>query len=149
MNVDTVNRWLTFSANVGVVIGLILLLIELNQNSELLRAQIHQNRSDAHVAQRFERTDSEFLLPAWVKFEDAGGLRDLSAMDELTPVEAARIKEYFAAYHQDYDNLFYHYQHGYLDQEFYQYRVETTIRLFAPWWKKLKIFEAGDRKGFI
>ncbi len=44
MKADNVNKWLTLSANIGVVIGLVLLLIELDQNSDLLRAQIHQAR---------------------------------------------------------------------------------------------------------
>ena len=39
MNADNVNKWLTLSANIGVVIGLILLLVELDQNSDLVRAQ--------------------------------------------------------------------------------------------------------------
>ncbi len=47
MNADNVNKWLTLSANIGVVFGLILLLVELDQNSDLLRSQIHQSRSDA------------------------------------------------------------------------------------------------------
>ncbi len=47
MNSDNVNKWLTLSANIGVVFGLILLLVELDQNSDLLRSQIHQSRSDA------------------------------------------------------------------------------------------------------
>ena len=49
MTADSLSRWLTFSANVGVVIGLVLLVAELNQNSELVRAQIHQEIGRAHV----------------------------------------------------------------------------------------------------
>jgi len=40
--------------NMGVVVGLALLLIELDQNSDLVRAQIHQDRSAEWVANRFE-----------------------------------------------------------------------------------------------
>ncbi len=47
MIADNVNKGLTLSANIGVVFGLILLLVELDQNSDLLRSQIHQSRSDA------------------------------------------------------------------------------------------------------
>ncbi len=146
MNADNVNKWLTLSANIGVVIGLILLLIEIDQNSELVRAQIHQARSDVHIANRLEHAGSEFLLPAFVNFETAGGFNDLSAMDQLTPIDAARVKEYFAAWHQDYDNLFFQYQQGYLDEEFYRHRVEPSVRFMAPWWKKLKLFEGEHRR---
>lgn len=149
MNTDSVNRWLTLAANVGVFIGLILLLIELDQNSDLVRAQIHQARSDAHVWMKEGNADSEFLLPAMEEFRLAGGSNNLNAMDSLTPIEAARVKLSMEAAHQDYDNLFYQYQHGYLDEEYYLYRVVPTIKELAPWWQKLDIFEStGRRPGF-
>jgi hypothetical protein len=34
MDWDKVNRWLTLTANVGVLVGIVLILIELTQNSE-------------------------------------------------------------------------------------------------------------------
>ena len=43
-------------------------------------------------------------------------------------------------------NFFYQYQQGYLDEEFYEFRVAGAIRVFAPWWKKLNIFEASGRR---
>ncbi len=80
MNTESVTRWLTLGANVGVLSGLILLLIELDQNSDLVRAQIHQARSDAHVLMKEDGADSEFLLPALLKFQSAGGPDNLDAM---------------------------------------------------------------------
>ena len=47
---------------------------------------------------------------------------------QFVPFEAARVKAYLEAWHQDYDNLFYQYEQGYLDEEFYRYRVVPTIR---------------------
>lgn len=38
MNADNVNKWLTLSANIGVVIGLVLLIVEIGQNTEMMRA---------------------------------------------------------------------------------------------------------------
>jgi hypothetical protein len=45
MKADAINRWLTLGANVGVLIGIILLVAELNQNSVLMRAQIFNERA--------------------------------------------------------------------------------------------------------
>lgn len=146
MNTDSLNKWLTLSANVGVVIGLVLLLIELNQNSDLLRAQIHQSTSDAHVWMKETDANSEYLLPALEKFRLAGGTNNPDAMDSLTPIEAARVRLSMEAAHQDYDNLFYQYQRGYLDEEYYRYRIVPTIKELAPWWQKLDIFESGGRR---
>ena len=33
------NRWLTLGANIGVLIGIMLLLVELDQNRDMMRAQ--------------------------------------------------------------------------------------------------------------
>ena len=40
MESDRVNRWLTLGANIGVLVGIVLLIFELNQNREMMRAQI-------------------------------------------------------------------------------------------------------------
>ncbi len=146
MNADNVNKWLTLSANIGVVFGLILLLVEIDQNSDLVRAQIHQARSDAHVLTKQTGANTEYLLPALLKFQSAGGPDNLDAMDSLTPIEAARVATNMEAVHQDYDNLFYQYQQGYLDEEYYKYRVVPSIIELAPWWKKLEIFESRGRR---
>lgn len=39
MDSDRLNRWLTLGANLGVLVGIILLIVELNQNRDLMRAQ--------------------------------------------------------------------------------------------------------------
>ena len=57
-------------------------------------------------------------------------------MEKLTPIEAARMRDVLSAFLGDYDNLFYQYQNGYLDDEYYRYMIEPSIRVLAPWWKK-------------
>lgn len=136
MNADNVSKWMTLGANMGVVVGLALLLIELDQNSDLVRAQIHQDRTDAWVANRFARAESEVMLPVLLKFSDAGFPEDLNAMKELTPIEVERMTAVIQAYQGDYDNLFYQYQNGYLDEEYYKNVIEPSIKMMAPWWAK-------------
>ncbi len=148
MNADNVNKWLTLSANIGVVFGLILLLIELDQNNDLVRAQIHQARSDTQVARFENRADTEHLAPLLEKMQLSGGIANLSSSDELTPEELYRLRAYLQGRHQDYDNLFYQYQQGYLDEEYYQFSVSNAIRVFSPWWDKLEIFENSRRPSF-
>ena len=134
MDADRTNKWLTLLANVGVVVGLALLIVEIRQNSELVRAQIHQARSDAFVSARQALADTEFLLPAWEKYMSFGGHQNPSALEALDPVDAARVYRYFQARAGDYDNLYYQYRQGYLDEEFYRTRIENSIRIFAPAW---------------
>ena len=40
MDSDSLNKWLTLAANVGIMIGLILVVIQIRQNSDLVRTQL-------------------------------------------------------------------------------------------------------------
>jgi hypothetical protein len=143
MTADSLNRWLTFSANVGVVIGLILLVAELNQNSQLVRAQIHQARSDNYVSDMMTIADTEFLLPAYKKLSDAGGISDVAALAALDETERERIRRFAQARLADYDNLFYQYSLGYLDDGFYQSRVESSIDRMIAVWEEFGLIEGA------
>ena len=76
------------------------------------------------------------MLPGLLKFSDAGFPEDLNAMKELTPIEESRMIAVIEAYQGDYDNLFYQYQNGYLDEECYKTLIAPSIKSIAPWWAK-------------
>jgi hypothetical protein len=145
---DRLNRWLTLGANIGVLVGIALLLIELDQNSDLLRAQIHQARSDTHVGHRLDDVESEKWTAIRVKLAESGYPQDVTSVEVLTPEELIRFKDIKAARHTDLDNLHYQYQQGYLDEEYYQYRVVCAIRRNAPYWQKLGTFRTNSRPTF-
>jgi len=134
MNSEKLNSWLTLGANVGVVIGLVLLIVEIRQNSALVRAQIHQARSDNYVAMSVDIADSEYLLPAYQKFAQAGGWGESAALEALDPVETERIRRYAQGRLAGYDNLFYQYRQGYIDESFYQSRIVSSIKKMSPFW---------------
>ena len=141
MSADNLNKWLTLLANIGVVIGLVLLIYEIRQNSELVRAQIHQARSDVYSTQRQDFANSEFLLPAYEKYRAAGGHSGEDALAALDPIEAARVYRYLQSRAGDYDNLFYQYRQGLIDEAFYHSRVESSVRRLAPVWIRLGLHE--------
>jgi hypothetical protein len=43
---DRLNRWLTLGANIGVLLGLIMLIVEVRQNAALSRATMEQQKND-------------------------------------------------------------------------------------------------------
>ncbi len=45
MDTDKLNRLLTLTANLGILIGLVLLIVEIRQNTDLMRAQIAMDRT--------------------------------------------------------------------------------------------------------
>lgn len=143
MSTDDLHRWIALGANIGVVIGLALLVFELRQNSELVRAQIHQSRSDSFASERQAFADSEFLLPATVKMAAAGGIRDPASLGVLDATERERIRRYVQSRHADYDNLYYQYRLGYLDESFYRSRVASSIRRMLPMWTEFGFISDG------
>jgi hypothetical protein len=148
VNADSANRWLTLGANLGVVIGLILLIVELNQNSSLVKAQIHQARSDNYESFMLDIADTEFLLPAYEKFAAAGGPADVSALEVLDSIERERIRRYYQGRLGGYDNLYFQYQQGYIDEEFYNTRIASSIGRLFPIWLELGLLDTGAMSTF-
>lgn len=49
MDSDRLNRWLTLGANLAVLVGLVFLVIEINQNNDMMRAQTRSGITDAII----------------------------------------------------------------------------------------------------
>ena len=47
MNADQVNRWLTLGANIGVVIGLLLLAVQIKQDADLTKVQLFSDHTNS------------------------------------------------------------------------------------------------------
>ena len=80
---DHLNRWLTLAANMGVLIGIVLLLVELNQNREMMRAQI-RNDIAAQSVQRMDGIVADGEIADILLREQEG--------NELSPGEAMRAR---------------------------------------------------------
>ena len=76
MNIDSLNKWLSLTANLGVIVGIFFVVVEINQNNDLLAAQERFNRlevvrgatalnlQDTHISDSLaipatDRTDSQ------------------------------------------------------------------------------------------
>ena len=44
---EKLNQWLTLSANIGVIVGIVFLAFELNQNNRLLESEARLNQADS------------------------------------------------------------------------------------------------------
>ena len=67
MNTENLNKWLTLSANLGVIAGIVFVAFELRQNSELMRAQISMDRSSVARQEFYEIANNDYLLAIDVK----------------------------------------------------------------------------------
>lgn len=107
MNTDSVNRWLTLGANLGVLIGIFLLLAELNQNSRLMQAQIFNDRANQGIALFMSVAGSEELSNIHLALEDSDFPRDRSVLNEFTPEEKNRYLWFMRANRFRIENLLY------------------------------------------
>jgi len=128
MDGDKVNRWLTLSANIGVLIGIILILAELNQNADLMRAQMTQARGD-NVLQTYREM---MLSDHWVEIRAKG--RATPSTDawikSLSPVEYERVWYRQLMDYHDLRTQFYQYQSGYLDEQIWRSSSREQARRF-------------------
>jgi hypothetical protein len=63
MNTDNLNRWLTLSANLAVLASIVFLALEIQQNTEMTRAQITQSRAETSIALAEMLFNSEHIPP--------------------------------------------------------------------------------------
>ena len=117
MNTDNVNKWLTLSANIGVVIGLVLLIIEIGQNTEMMRAQINQSRTDTAISEQQAVFNSDYI-PALIAKRDRG--------EPFSEEEMSRYESYFRSGNRNQDNNLWQYNRGFLGEN-----TTRSIRGFA------------------
>jgi len=79
---DRVNRWLTLVANLGVLLGLIVLIVEVRQNASLTRAAMDQQKNNFLAEIEFNISKPE-MSAIWVK-----AIRTPEALSD-TEVQAA------------------------------------------------------------
>ena len=138
MESDRVNRWLTLGANIGVLVGIALLIFELNQNREMMRAQI---RNDLTTGVQ------ELLRPALVDQDFADLLIRADTGESLSPAESYRVRTWDSSIFRYWENVHYQYRHGLYDEsEFSPHKdaildvVTKNPRMYSLWCKDRQIF---------
>jgi hypothetical protein len=104
---DRLNRWLTLGANIGVLIGIILLLVELAQNREMMRAQTRHDLAMGIVEMQHAAAEDEQL---------ADIMRRSLAGEELTPTERYRHRLRLNALLRYWEDVHYQYRLGLYDR---------------------------------
>ena len=96
MNTDRLNRWLALGANFGVLIGLILLVYEVRQNSDLMRAQISMERTNTNMQILADFANGGDLIPIDVKLrEQIEGFPGTLGWSEILTAEEKRRYEFW------------------------------------------------------
>jgi hypothetical protein len=116
MDADRVNRWLTLGANIGVLTGIILLVVELDQNREAIRAQT-RNDVSRHISDQLSHIGSNEQLTSLMHRAEAG--------EDLSLIEERQQFLLFTSNKRMWENISYQYRHGMFSEEEYEAEKET------------------------
>ena len=114
MTVDNVNRWVSLAANIGVLVGIAVLIIEINQNTQATNTA-SRDESVAHILNFFEQSmDNQVIAVATYK-RKSGTELDGFERDQLLRHQYYNFKIF--------ENMHIQYQRGlFSDEEWMKYR---------------------------
>jgi len=106
MEFDQLNRWMTLAANLGVLVGIFLLLIELQQNTESVELQAAQSYVSLSHELDFRLVDDPSLIALFY-----------TPPDERTPEESRRLDRWYFGSLRTWENGYYLHSRGVLDND--------------------------------
>jgi hypothetical protein len=127
---EKINDWLTLTANIAVVGGIVFLAIEIRQNNELLRSESRQ----ALVA-----NDVTSLA---ANFQNAGVFAKLVSDRELSAEDQLRLSFMYAIDLRNREFEYFQYTNGLLDEQTWlAYRhvilINHSTGLGRKWWEEI------------
>ncbi len=142
-----------FLGSIAVLATLVYLSVQIRQNTrsmeeskKLALAQTYQMRSDALQMMLVQAADSEHIGPIITKLTGSGYPEDISALEHLTTNERGRFRQWQIAQQTHWDNMFFQYQQGFIDEEYYRDSFRERVKRLAPTWKALNV--TGARGSF-
>ena len=135
MHSEKLNSWLTLLANIGVVIGLALLIFELRQSQNLAETEAAVRRLDQMQLARVEIATSENLASIRVKASSEG-------VESLTSVEFYKLQQWESSVRLRMQSHYTQYTRGYLEHD----TANTILRdavTSLPYWEALG-YELGN-----
>jgi hypothetical protein len=108
MNTEALNRWLTLSANIGVVAGLIFLAIEINQNTRATIAAASEEVTNQSLDYFALGMDNEVIARALYK---------KSSDEELSGFELDQLWRHQFFNFRVFQNVHSQYRRGFLEEE--------------------------------
>lgn len=143
-----------FLGSIAVLATLVYLSVQIRQNTrsmdegkKLALAQTYQMRSDALQMMLVHAADSEHIGPIITKLTGAGYPEDIGALEDLTQEDRGRFRQWQIAQQTHWDNMFFQYQQGFIDDEYYRDSFRERVRRLAPTWKALNV--TGARSSFV
>lgn len=135
MDWDRWNSWLTLAANLGVLAGLFLIALELNQTRLAMVGAAYQTRASIGMEWNKWLSESDYLVPIIEKLSESG-------WDSLSFQEQYRVRNSGLAAMYRLDGYYYQYELGLLDQEYYEGQFTAEMRTWVPRWREWGLLDS-------
>jgi hypothetical protein len=129
---DHATRWLALAANVGVILGLGLVIVEVRQNAELTRTQMEQRKNDFLAEIEFSLGSRE-AAEVWVKA--------IRTPESLTDAEMKMVEARLLSLMLQWDHLFQMERSGLVTREHVRQHIANSApyyfgsRFGKRWWQ--------------
>ena len=131
---------LGIAANIGVILGIVFLAMEIRQASQVVAGSAYQARALAMMARQDMIAESDNLGEVLLRN------RRGEALDER---ERGRISSSYLGSYFRVDGLFYQYELGLLPDDYYENVFDAEMRLWLPRWIEFGVMETVCTSGFI
>lgn len=142
-----------FVGAIAVVATLVYLAIQIRQNTQAMEesrrlalAQTYQMRADALQEMLVRAADSQHIGPIISRLTRGGYPEDIAPLEQLDAEERSRFRLWQIAQHTHWDNMYYQWQQGFLEEEYYRDSFRLRVRRLAPTWRALGL--RGNRAAF-
>ena len=134
MNLDSLNKWLTLLANIGVLLGIFALVIELDQSTRLAEANAYQARNSELQDFSVQMANSPELLLVLNKYWDEG-------LESLNNVEINQVSFWNRGVLFRMENQYYQYMNGFLGEQVIQNTMQLISNFYYEQWSELGLLE--------
>jgi len=121
MKFEKINGWLTLVANFGVLIGIVLLIVELNQNQKMMKSQV-RNEIATEIVDILYQIASNKELANIRRRGDAG--------DSLSVDEYYRYDHIVTSFFRYWENVHFQYRNGLYDEGEFEYHMKAIMSAF-------------------
>jgi len=121
----------------AIVVSLIAVVVELQQTQAAISASTYQARAFDGIAGARDQYNGDYITPILARVD----MDDANSINELSDEERARLRMFHIAQMVDFDNEFYQYQNGFLDEEYYEHWFRRRLPGAARQWRSLGIVE--------
>ena len=136
MNAEKLNSWLGVTANIGVVVGIIFLALEVRQTRDAVMGATYQARASAQEEWGKWFAESDHIVHAVLRYSQSE-FSSLSAEDQTRITSATE-----AALHKM-DGIHYQYELGLVSEEYYETTFNQMMSVWAPRWNDTGVLDGG------